>query len=217
MNILEVMKARHSVRQYIDKPIEDDKREKLDDAIAKANKEGNLNIQIFYDEPKCFDSMMAHYGKFRGVQNYICLVGEKANDLDERCGYYGEQIVLLAQEIGLNTCWVAMTHGKSAAKIGSSEKQTCLIALGYGENQGFTHKVKTFDEVTENAEGAPDWFRDGVEAAILAPTATNQQKFVFGLDDDEPYAKVSSFGFYNKMDLGIVKYHFEAVTGKKVK
>ena len=27
--------------------------------------------------------------------------------------YYGEKIVLKCQELGLNTCWVAMTHGKS--------------------------------------------------------------------------------------------------------
>lgn len=217
MEILEVMKERHSVRQYETKSIEDGKRRKINDAIEKANKEGGLNIQVFYDEPKCFDSMMAHYGKFSGVENYICLVGPKADDLEEKLGYYGEQIVLLAQEIGLNTCWVAMTHGKSAAKIGSGEKQCCLIALGYGKNQGFSHKVKSYDEVTENAADAPEWFKQGVEAALLAPTATNQQKFVFGLNGEEPYAKVSGFGFYSKMDLGIVKYHFEAVTGKKVK
>lgn len=217
MDTLELMKARHSVRQYKDQAIEEEKRAKLEEAIASANAESGLNIQIFFDEPKCFDSMMAHYGKFSGVQNYICLVGPKGADLEEKCGYYGEKIVLLAQELGLNTCWVAMTHGKSAAKIGSGEKQTCLIALGYGETQGFTHKVKTYDELTENATDAPEWFKQGVEAAILAPTATNQQKFVFGIEGGKPYAKVSGFGFYNKMDLGIVKYHFEAVTGKKVK
>ena len=61
--------------------------------------------------------MMAHYGKFDGVHNYIALVGKKSSTLDETLGCYGEQLVLKAQEIGLNTCWVAMTHGKSKAQI----------------------------------------------------------------------------------------------------
>lgn len=53
-----------------------------------------------------------------------------------------------------------------------------------------------------------DWFKKGVEAALLAPTAMNQQKFVFELIGDSVRAK-STGGFYSKMDLGIVKYPFE--------
>lgn len=79
-------------------------------------------IRDFYEEQKCFDSMMAHYGKFSGVKNYIALVGKKSETLDEELGYQGERLVLKAQELGLNTCWVAMTHGKSKAEIGKDEK-----------------------------------------------------------------------------------------------
>lgn len=216
MELLEIMKQRHSVRQYTDKKIEDEKRNVLMDAVQKINQESGLNIQILFDEPKCFDSMMAHYGKFTGVSNYIALVGEKDASLDEKCGYYGEQLVLLAQELGLNTCWVTMTHGKSAAKIRQGEKQACLISIGYGRTQGVAHKSKDLAAVTEVSGQMPEWFKQGMEAALLAPTATNQQKFKFMLDGDNVSAKVSGFGFYAKMDLGIVKYHFEAVTGKKV-
>ena len=31
----------------------------------------------------------------------------------------------------------------------------------------------------------PDWFREGVVAALLAPTAVNQQKFFISRDGDE--------------------------------
>ena len=51
---------------------------------------------------------------------------------------------------------------------------------------------------------------------MLAPTAMNQQKFLFELNGDKVSAKVSGFGFYTKIDLGIVKYHFEAATGKNL-
>lgn len=218
MDIMEMMKARHSVRQYENREIEGDKRQRLLEEIQTINQESGLNIQIFFDEPKCFDSMMAHYGKFTGVQNYIALVGPKEASLDEMCGYYGERLVLLAQSLGMNTCWVAMTHGKSAAKISAGEKQACLIALGYGANTGVTHTNKELSKVAKIDDGTemPEWFRKGMEAALLAPTAMNQQKFLFELKEDTVRAKVSGFGFYTKMDLGIVKYHFEAVTGKRV-
>lgn len=216
MDIQEAMQQRHSVRQYEDRKIEPEKRKALCAEVEKINRESGLHVQILFDEPKCFDSMMAHYGKFSGVQNYIALVGPKGSDREEKCGYYGERLVLLAQMLGLNTCWVAMTHGKSAAEIAGGEKQTCLIALGYGRTQGVAHKSKPMTELAKADATMPDWFCKGMEAVMLAPTATNQQKFLFELHGDAVTAKVSGFGFYSAMDLGIVRYHFEAATGKRV-
>ncbi|MGN1192285.1 MAG: nitroreductase family protein [Dorea sp.] len=223
MDIFEIIKKRHSVRQYEDRKIEPEKRDILLGELDKINQEGHLHIQILFDEPKCFHSLMAHYGKFSGVQNYIALVGTKAPDLEEKCGYYGEQLVLLAQSLGLNTCWVAMTHGKSAAQIFKGEKQTCLIALGYGKTQGVAHKSKSIEEVTSLNGSMPEWFKIGMESALLAPTAMNQQKFRFTLSGEKVSAHIAGgiafsgvMGLYTKTDLGIVKYHFEAVTGRKV-
>ncbi len=217
MELIEIMKKRHSVRQYKAKPIEAEKRAALDELAAQINEQTGLHIQIVYDEPKCFDSFLAHYGKFSGVENYIALVGKKAARLDEMLGYYGEQLVLKAQELGLNTCWVAMTHGKCRAEVRSGEKMVCLIALGYGEGQGAVHKNKELSEVCRAVEPVPQWFAQGMEAALLAPTAMNQQKFVFELLPDESVKASAGAGFYTKLDLGIVKYHFESVTGKSVK
>ena len=59
----------------------------------------------------------------------------------------------------------------------------------------------------------PDWFEKGVEAALLAPTAMNQQKFVFVRKGNAVSAKAKA-GFYSKIDLGIVKYHFELGAGR---
>lgn len=132
---------------HLSQSIEVEKRAELDALTAKINAENDLHIQIIYDEPACFDSFMAHYGNFDGVKNYIALVGKKSSALDETLGYYGEQLVLKAQELGLNTCWVAMTHGKSKADIGKGEKLVCLIALGYGITQGAAHKNKPLQEV----------------------------------------------------------------------
>lgn len=215
MEILEIMQQRHSVRQYTDRAIEPEKRAVLDALIQEINRKAGLSVQIIYDDPKCFDSFMAHYGKFAGVRNYIALVGKKAPGLDETLGYYGEELVLKAQELGLNTCWVALTHGKSKAVVGRGEKEVCLIALGYGVTQGVEHKSRPMQELCTCGEPMPEWFRCGMNAAMLAPTAMNQQKFRFELLPDGTVKAACGSGFYTKLDLGIVKYHFEAVTGKK--
>lgn len=213
MEILEIMKQRHSVRQYTDRAIEAEKRAVLDELVSKINADTGLHIQIMYDEPKCFDSLLAHYGKFSGVKNYIALVGKKSASLDETLGLGGEEIVLKAQELGLNTCWVAMSHGKSKAMIVKGEKQICLIALGYGCTAGAAHKTKTPQDVSNYRDGMPDWFLQGVQAALLAPTAMNQQKFFFELQADGKVKAKCGSGFYTKLDLGIAKYHFQAVAG----
>lgn len=215
MELSEIMKQRHSVRQYTDRAIEPEKRAELDRLVKEINGKSGLSIQIVYDDPKCFDSFMAHYGKFSGVQNYIALIGKKSAKPDEKLGYYGEELVLKAQELGLNTCWVAMTHGKSKAVVGKGEKQICLISLGYGVTQGTEHKSKPIQELCNYSDAMPEWFINGMNAAMLAPTAMNQQKFRFELLPDGNVKASCASGFYTKLDLGIVRYHFDAVTGKK--
>ncbi len=214
MDLMEAMKARHSVRQYMDKPLEKKAVEELQAEIDACNQESGLHIQLVRNEPKAFDGFMAHYGKFSGVTNYIAMIGKKGLDLEEKCGYYGERLVLKAQQMGLNTCWVAMTYSKikTAFRIDDGEKLCIVISIGYGKNQGSAHKVKTADEVVKGDGAQPEWFRAGVEAALLAPTAMNQQKFTFALSGNRVSVK-AGMGFYTKIDLGIVKYHFEAGAG----
>lgn len=213
---LELMKARHSVRKYVDKKIEEEKREILQQFLEECNKQSGLHMQIVYDEPDCFDSFLAHYGSFEGVANYIALVGKKAEDLEETCGYFGEKMVLKAQELGLNTCWVALTYGKGKCKadVQPDEKLVCVISIGYGAVQGVQHKSKPMEQLCECDISMPDWFKMGMEGALLAPTAMNQQKFKVTLKEDKVQFR-AGMGFYTKLDLGIVKCHFEMAAGRK--
>lgn len=215
MDILELIKARHSVRQYDAKSIPQEIRAKLNECAEECNKKGNLNIQIFYDEPDCFNSRLAHYGKFENVSNYIAVVGKKDSTLEERAGYWGECLVLKAQALGLNTCWVALTHGKSHVKLGTDEKEVIIIALGYGKTQGSQRKSKNAKDISNISDDSPQWFCRGIEAALLAPTAINQQKFKFTLNGNKVTAKAGLLGSNLKVDLGIVKYHFEVAAGKE--
>lgn len=215
MDRAEAMRARHSVRQYLDKPLEAEVISALKEEIAACNEESGLHIQAVVNESKAFDGFMAHYGRFRGVRNYLALIGEKGSGLEEKCGYYGERLVLRAQELGLNTCWVALTYSKikTAFVISRGEKLCAVIALGYGKNQGTAHDSKAVDQLMKAEEPAPAWFRKGMEAVLLAPTAMNQQKFLLIQEGNRVKAKAGA-GFYTKLDLGIVKYHFEVGAGK---
>ena len=214
-NAMDLILARHSVRQYLDRPIPGETRQALDACASELNAEGGLNIQIIYDEPECFNSRMAHYGKFENARNYIAMVGRKAPDLEERCGFYGEMLVLKAQALGLNTCWVALTHGKSRAVVGTGEREVIIIALGYGRTQGSPHRSKAAAEVSNLTSESPEWFKRGVEAALLAPTAVNQQKFRIEQSGNTVTAKAGRFGTQLRVDLGIVKCHFELGAGKE--
>jgi len=214
MTIMEAMQNRHSVRNYTEREIEADALAALQAEIKACNTEGGLNIQLVTNEPDAFGGFMARYGKFSGVRNYIALIGKKGSGLDEKIGYYGERIALKAGQLGLNTCWVAMTFskGKCGAKIGAGEKLVCVLSLGYGATQGVPHKNKPMESLCKTSVSMPDWFRSGMEAALLAPTATNQQKFLLTLSEDKVKAEATG-GFYSKVDLGIVKYHFEIGAG----
>lgn len=212
---MDIIRSRHSVRQYLDKPIPQPIRAQLDEYAAALNREGGLHIQILYDEPTCFNSRMAHYGRFEHADNYIAMIGAKGEGLEERCGYYGEKLVLKVQELGLNTCWVALTHGKSKAVLGPGEKEVIIIALGYGKTQGGARKSKSASDVSSLAPGDPDWFKRGIEAALLAPTAVNQQKFRFERNGNRVTARAGLIGTNLKVDLGIVKCHFELGAGRE--
>jgi hypothetical protein len=216
MTIQEAMVARHSVRQYKDMSIEAEKISALQAEIDACNQAGSLHIQLVTDEPEAFSGRMAHYGSFRGVTNYIALVGRADSTLEERCGYYGERLVLFCQQLGLNTCWVALTYSKrkAAFRVEPGEKLCLVIALGYGVNQGVPHKSKPVEKLTQVSGETPDWFRRGMEAVLLAPTAVNQQKFTFSLEGNRVIAK-AGLGFYTKIDLGIAKYHFEVGAGEE--
>lgn len=215
MDLMEAMRQRHSVRSYEKKAIEGETLRALEQLIDECSRESGLHIQLVRDEPKAFDCMMAHYGKFSGVTNYIAMVGKKGPQLDELCGYYGERIVLEAQALGLSTCWVAMTYKKipGVFAVGHGEKLAIVISIGYGKEKGVPHKSKDTAAVSNMGSESPDWFRQGVAAALLAPTAMNQQKFRFELSGDQVSAR-AGMGFYSKIDLGIAKYHFEVGSGK---
>lgn len=245
MDIMQIMETRHAVRSYTDEPIAEADAVALQEMVDRCNEESGLHCKLVLDEPKAFDSMLARYGKFANVRNYLVLAGPPTADLEKRCGYFGERLVLFAQERGLNTCWVALTFKKRFVRkvVDAGDKFVLVIALGHGATQGAAHKSKDVSDVVsfqdvdlsfdrdadsessrsadsdpegpEEASPIPEWFARGVKAALLAPTAMNQQSFEIILTSaTSPEGKsyvdlVSKGGAYSSVDIGIVQLHFE--------
>ena len=215
MELLEAMRRRHSVRSYTDEPLSHREKAELNEIISRCNRQGRLHIQLITEDTKAFSGMMAKFMRFSGASNYIALIGPDKADLEEKCGYYGEKIVLRAQQIGLNTCWVALTYTKNRElmEIGPGERLCLVIAVGHGANEGTPHKSRPREEVMRTRGEVPEWFIRGVDAALMAPTAVNQQKFLLSLEGDNVVAIEPGRGSWTKVDMGIVRYHFELGAG----
>ncbi len=218
----EIIPQRHSVRSYQHKPLSAEAIQALKLETERCCHSTPLRMQLVTNEPTAFKGI-ASYGMFQGVENYLIIYKPKNDDHDEQVGYYGERFVLAAQLLGLNTCWVGLTYKKVSAifSIPSNYKVACLITLGYGTTQGAPHKKKSVEELSNCAPTSPQWFRQGVEAARLAPSAVNQQKFYFKLTNRlspnnlpivEAKRSFSLIG-YTQIDLGIAKLHFELAAG----
>ncbi|MBO5927361.1 MAG: nitroreductase, partial [Clostridia bacterium] len=78
---------------------------------------------------------------------------------------------------------------------------------------GVMHRFKNPDNLIEVKGEMPEWFKNGFEMAKYAPTAMNQQQWKLTLKGDKVKAK-ALLGPYSKVDLGIVKYHFEVGANK---
>ena len=221
MELIDAIKARHAVRKYTDRPIEAEKIASLRAATETLNAESGLHLQLVLDEPKAFSSGILKYGAISGVRNYFAMVGKKGREVEEKIGYCGEQLVLLAQTLGLNTCWVGLTFKEvnEVISLADGEQLHCVIALGYGVDAGKQHPLKPIEKFYEAEGEIPEWFRRGMDAAVLAPTAVNQQKFKFILHEGNKVSAEPTFSLtgrsYLYYDLGIVKCHFEIGAGKE--
>lgn len=217
MTIEEAIRLRHSVREYLPRPLSSEQVEKLREKVTELNEALDLHIQLLLNETEAFNSRLAHYGHFKSVENLFAIVGKKAKDLDERAGYAIAQLVLFTQMLGLNTCIAGMTFKKTKNfKILTGEALVVAIAVGYGATQGKLHPMKLASKIAPDYENSPDWFKRGIDSVLLAPSALNQFKVKFICNADGTVQAKPGFGFSTKVDLGIFKRYFELGSGKRI-
>ncbi len=210
MTEMEAVRSRHSVRNYLDKRIEKEQIISINKRIEELNKEGNIHLQFVEDSSSTFSKLFNKAVGLGSAPSVIACVGPDDDTLDERIGYYGQKLVIYAQQLGLNTCWVGTFNRKKIpVEISDGERLVIAIAIGYGQTQGKQRKTKTADEVVIDLKDVPDWFHAGVEAALLAPTAINQQKFEIIYNENEEVEFKDLGGVLSKIDIGIVRCNFE--------
>ena len=216
MTIKEAVKERHMVRQYEDRAIPANIEDLLNARIADDNEKYDLNLTLSIGNSDGIGSM-AKLLLSRTVNNYIVLAGKDSPKLDEKLGYCGADLILYAQTLGLNTWWVGgMFNSKGALKniSGKDVRVNGVIAIGYGKTQGVPHKSKAPEEIGEYNGIAPQWFTDGINALLYAPTALNKQPYTVKGSGNKVSISAGS-GHFSGIDLGIGKYHFEIGAGKE--
>ena len=210
MSYIDAIKERHAVRNYLSKKIEESKAAKIREKIEEMNEKGNLHLQFIEDAGKTYNKLLNKVMGLGSAPSVIACIGKDDETLEERIGYYGEELVLFIQELGLNTCWAGTFNKMNiGAEVSEGEKLVISIAVGYGADHGKPHKSKTPEQVIIANGDRPYWFNMGVEMALLAPTAINQQKFQIRLNEDKSVDFVDKGGPFSKVDLGIVRRHFE--------
>lgn len=210
-----MMEKRHTVRKYLDKPLDMDLIGLLNDRIERNNCVYNLTFKLITNNSDGLSSL-ARLMSNNSVQNYIILAGKDNSDLDKKIGYCGADLILYAQSLGLNTWWCGgMFNGKNALKHldNKTVRVNGVIAIGYGKTQGVPHKSKTADQVSHFKGDAPGWFKSGIKALLLAPSALNRQPYIVNGEGNKVSLKVKS-GTFSQVDLGIGKYFFELGAGK---
>ena len=218
MSYIDAIKDRHSVRNYRPDRIEDSKVEKIRQMIDELNKEGNLHLQFIENAGNTYNKLLNRAMGLGSAPSVIACVGADDETLDQRVGYFGERLVLELQEMGLNTCWAGTFNRKTIpAEVGGGERLVISIAVGYGKDHGKPHKSKSAEQVIVAEGERPYWFNRGVEMALLAPTAVNQQKFQIRLNADNSVDIVDKGGVLSQVDVGIVIRHFEIGSEKSVK
>lgn len=215
MIAVETIRERHSVREYDGKPLSRAEFDALGAVVEECARESGLDIQLVGDNPEVFN-VIARFGLIRGCRTHVAFVVDdaKAGDVaaDEAIGYWGQKIVLAAQDMGLNTCWCALcSRKKSHAVVAPGKKIRLIIAVGHGKTQGFSRKTKSVEALSSaECAKAPAWFAAAMEAAQLAPTAMNNQNFKITLHSDGKTVRIDApKSGLNVIDEGIVRCNFE--------
>ena len=203
---------RHSVRKYTGAPIAPEAAGILRGFLEECSSESGLDMMLVEDDPSAFRRFKAKLTGISDVPAYIAIAGPADDPPLEKAGYYGEAAVLLAQTLGLNTCWAMSCSPEHVNSIlPEGRKMIIGIAVGYGIDAGKPHKNKPLEKITDT-DGMSVWFNKGIAAVMDAPTAMNKQAFRFSADGSKVEA-LNTGGRVNRIDLGIARFHFELGAG----
>ena len=222
----EAVQKRISIRAYKDQLIEPEKLEQLRAYAEKISEESGQDFRLFTSEEIGKPVIKMSAAMFSGpVYTFVSAVGGREPVDAEKIGYYGEDLVLFATQLGLGTCWVHSTYESKSIDVPKEKGQRLwdVITIGYARDKVPTkqkmmrkmvrrsdRKLEEFLESDVAYEEAPEWIRQGIEAIFLGPSAVNQQPVNIVYKDGEASARIWKKGNgLEHNDLGIAKKQFE--------
>lgn len=215
MDMKQAMRQRHTVRKFTSKPLSPELISQLNDRVRANNERLGLAISLKVGDESALPGALKLFFAKGVVRNYFVLAGSDRSGLDEDLGYASADLMLFAQTLGLNTWWIGGTFSRKNVEQAVPEKKVIgIVAVGFGVTPGVAHKSKTAAEVSSYEGPAPQWFADGVQAALLAPTALNKQCFRIAGEGGKVSISENG-GAFSGADIGIVKYHFELGAGNR--
>ncbi len=231
MTITEMIRARHSVRDYTGIPLNARQKKTLARIIADTDSPfgGEVDIRIV-SAGDASPFTPTTYGMIRGARDFMLLgIAPDKNSLIS-AGYIAEHAVLEATAMGLGTCWMSGTFSKTAfgkaASMRAKTPLTIVIARGVpAARKSFTaraagflagsDKRRLYGELFHNADGSPATddgspVAEALEMMRLAPSGVNSQPWRAVVGND-----AKRVDFYTKstkpmafVDMGIGMSHF---------
>ena len=209
MTLLEAVSVRRSQRTYLPQPLERAQLDQLGKALAECNRRAGLGVRLVCPA----GSVFAGQGRLESARGCLLFAGPAEDpDLEEKCGYWGEELILTAASMGLGTCWVGGTYDRGAcqARLEPGETLVCAAALGIPEGSPAPRALRPAGELALPADCAPAWFGAGIAAVQRAPSAMNRQGYRFQLQaGGTVQARLTGGGAFAMVDLGIAKRHFQ--------
>ena len=149
--MIELLRARRSIRKYTDRPIEPEKIESLKEAVLRSPSSRNFDPWefIFVDDRELLKklSLSKRHGssflEHAALGIVICGDGEKSDVWIEDCSIASILVQMVAQSIGLGSCWIQIrkrmyddrtTSGdyiRGLLNIPNTVKVESIIAVGY--------------------------------------------------------------------------------------
>ncbi len=200
-----LVRKRYSCRTFDGKGVEKEKLDILKNKIEKINSElkeirfGIIDKRIL--KSKNFFSR-GTYGMFKGDIFYI--VGAMKKNIPygwEKFGFYMENLLMLAEDINLNTCWIGGVFDRkgfgSEIDVKDDEIVPAIVPIGYAaEKRTLRDKIVRWSAKGDKRKNSEDLFFFGdfstpisldnrkelkeiLENVRLAPSASNKQPWRF--------------------------------------
>lgn len=225
MNIRQAIEIRESRRTFDAGKLGDVILSKIQTLIHAINEESGLTFSLVEDGSDGFDGVKS-YGMFKNVRTILILKGKKGTaHLNEIVGYYGEKLVLEITSLGLGSCWVAGSYKKVEEWCQQGEEIVCVVPIGMvTDKKDIKEKVlhrashikrKSLEDLC-SFDKPETWFVEAMKAVQQAPSAMNAQPVFFSLKNGVISVQLTKENKYAEIDLGIAKYHFEAISGVRI-